>query len=164
MGGTFTDAYVTSGSRAVATKVPTIRFDLTRSLVASLRSAAEALDLDVGAFLRRVAILKVATTIGTNAVIEGTARKVTIGDPLSGDGMELVLCRVQGKLYALDTRCPHEDGGRLVAGPLAQGELAVCPLHNYRFDPKSGKPVQALCRKAKRYRVVETGGDAELWV
>jgi N-methylhydantoinase A/oxoprolinase/acetone carboxylase beta subunit len=78
MGGTFTDAYVTSGERSAATKVPTLRFDLTRSLVASLRSAADALDLEVGAFMRRVAILKVATTIGTNAVIEGTGTRVGV--------------------------------------------------------------------------------------
>ncbi len=78
MGGTFTDAYVTSGARSVATKVPTIRFDLTRSLVASLRSAADALGMDAGAFMRRVAIVKVATTIGTNAVIEGTGTRVGV--------------------------------------------------------------------------------------
>lgn len=78
MGGTFTDAYVTSGLRSAATKVPTIRFDLTRSLVASLRSAAEAMGMDAGAFMRRVAILKVATTIGTNAVIEGTGTRVGV--------------------------------------------------------------------------------------
>ena len=78
MGGTFTDAYVTSGQRSVATKVPTIRFDLTRSLVASLRSAADALGMDAGAFMRRVAIVKVATTIGTNAVIEGTGTRVGV--------------------------------------------------------------------------------------
>jgi N-methylhydantoinase A/oxoprolinase/acetone carboxylase beta subunit len=76
MGGTFTDAFVTSNERAAATKVPTIRFDLTRSLVASLRSAAEAMDMETATFMRRIAILKVATTIGTNAVIEGTGSRV----------------------------------------------------------------------------------------
>jgi N-methylhydantoinase A/acetophenone carboxylase len=34
--------------------------------------------MDVGAFMRRVAILKVATTIGTNAVIEGTGTRVGV--------------------------------------------------------------------------------------
>lgn len=78
MGGTFTDAYVTSGRRSAAAKVPTIRFDLTRSLVASLRAAADAVGMDAGSFMRRVAVLKVATTIGTNAVIEGTGTRVGV--------------------------------------------------------------------------------------
>jgi N-methylhydantoinase A/acetophenone carboxylase len=96
MGGTFTDAYVTSGERSVATKVPTLRFDLTRSLVASLRSAADALEMDAPAFLRRVAILKVATTIGTNAVIEGTGTRVGV---VVGRGHE-------GNLYAAERPDP----------------------------------------------------------
>lgn len=100
---------------------------------------------------------------GASAIPEGQAKKVEIGDPLAGTGVELVLCRVGGALYALDTHCPHE-GGHIVAGPLADGVHAVCPLHNYRFDPKTGEPWQPVCRKAKTYRVREQAGDCRIWL
>ena len=98
---------------------------------------------------------------GTAQLPEGHAKAIALGDPLAG-GTEVVLCRVEGTLYALDRLCPHE-GGRISGGPLAGGRFAVCPLHNYRFDPKSGKAVGAACKSAKTYRVREQGADAEIW-
>lgn len=98
---------------------------------------------------------------GTGALPEGEARTIDVGDPLAG-GRQVVLCRVDGELFALDSKCPHE-GGRLVGGPLAEGRYATCPLHNYRFDPRTGKAVEVLCRSARTYRVRERDGDAELW-
>lgn len=98
---------------------------------------------------------------GTAKLPEGHAKKIDIGDPLAG-GKQVVLCRVDGALHALDVRCPHE-GGRILDGPLFQGRLAICPLHNYTFDPKTGKVVRGACADAKTYRVRESNGDAELW-
>jgi nitrite reductase/ring-hydroxylating ferredoxin subunit len=98
---------------------------------------------------------------GTGKLPEGEARKVDLGDPLAG-GRQVVLCRVGGELFALDAVCPHE-GGRISAGPLIEGRYAMCPLHNYRFDAKTGENVERLCRAAKTYRVRETDGDAEIW-
>ena len=97
---------------------------------------------------------------GTDALAEGEARKVTIGDPFSG-GLEVLLCRIEGKLHAIDTLCPHE-GGQLVAGPLIGGKYAFCPLHNYRFDPRDGKPIGASCPKSKVFKVTERDGRAEI--
>lgn len=99
---------------------------------------------------------------GTGKLPEGEARKVDIGDVLAG-GKQVVLCRVGGTLYALDSTCPHE-GGRISPGPLVEGRYAVCPLHNYKFDPKTGENVEHLCKAAKRYRVREERGDCEIWV
>lgn len=93
---------------------------------------------------------------------EGEARTVDIGDPHAG-GTQIVLCRVEGKIYALDSLCPHE-GGRLAPGPLMEGRYAICPLHSYRFDPKNGKAVGVSCRSAKTFRVKERGGNCEVWV
>ena len=98
---------------------------------------------------------------GTGKLAEGTARKIDVGDPLAG-GKQVVLCRVDGQLFALDALCPHE-GGRISDGPLEQGRLVMCPLHNYRFDPKTGKAVGRICRDARTYRVREKNGDCELW-
>ncbi|MDP6988826.1 MAG: Rieske 2Fe-2S domain-containing protein [Planctomycetota bacterium] len=100
---------------------------------------------------------------GTAALEEGTARRVEIGDTLAGTGVELILCRVDGEVSALDARCPHE-GGRIVPGPLVEGRYALCPLHNYRFEPATGKARDVICRKARTYRVRESGDACEVWL
>ncbi len=106
---------------------------------------------------------KAALIRGTGRLPEGHARKVDLGDPLAGTGRQVVLCRVEGGLYALDALCPHE-GGRIGEGPLVGGRLAMCPLHNYQFDPRTGKAVGRVCKDARRYRVREKDGDCEIWV
>lgn len=99
---------------------------------------------------------------GTDALVEGEARKVDIGDPLAG-GTQILLCRVDGKVHAIDSTCPHE-GGRISAGPLTDGKLALCPLHSYRFDPKNGKAVGVVCAPVKTYRCAEKGGETQVWI
>lgn len=99
---------------------------------------------------------------GTDRLTEGEARKVDIGDPGAGDyGTQVILCRVEGTLHALDALCPHE-GGRIVPGPLVDGKYALCPLHNYKFDPRTGKAVDVSCKAARTYRIEEKNGAAEL--
>ena len=98
---------------------------------------------------------------GTGKLPEGHSKKIDVGDPLAG-GKQVVLCRVGGELFALDALCPHE-GGRIHDGPLVEGKYAMCPLHNYKFDPRNGRAVEVVCADAKRYRVRERDGDAELW-
>jgi 3-phenylpropionate/trans-cinnamate dioxygenase ferredoxin subunit len=48
----------------------------------------------------------------------------------------LVVCRVGGKLYALDDNCSHADT------PLSEGRLRgfgiTCPLHGASFDVRDG--------------------------
>jgi len=97
---------------------------------------------------------------GASGLVEGEARKVDVGDPAAG-GKQVLLCRVDGKVHALDTFCPHE-GGRIIPGPLAEGKYAVCPLHNYRFDPATGKAVGVSCPSARTYKVTEDGDTIHL--
>ena len=78
MGGTFTDGYVTDGVRAMVCKVPTTHFDLSQSVVGCLRRAAEDFGLELEKFLADVDLLRIATTIGTNAVVEGTGDAVGV--------------------------------------------------------------------------------------
>jgi nitrite reductase/ring-hydroxylating ferredoxin subunit len=106
---------------------------------------------------------KPALVKGTGKLPEGQSKKVEFGDILAGTGKQIVLCRVEGELYAIDTLCPHE-GGRIMDGPLVEGKLAMCPLHNYKFDPKTGASVGAVCRSAKTYKVREKDGDCEIWL
>ena len=99
---------------------------------------------------------------GVDKLPEGHAKKISIGDPLAG-GTEIVLCRKQGKLFAVDVLCPHE-GGRIIGGPLVEGQFVTCPLHGYKFDPANGRAVGVACKSAKTYRVVERGAEARVFV
>ncbi len=99
---------------------------------------------------------------GVDKLPDGHAKVISIGDPLAG-GTQVVLCRVDGELFALDRLCPHE-GGRLTDGPLVEKRYAMCPLHNYKFDPKTGKPIDVLCKSATTYKVIAKGSDCEIFV
>ena len=99
---------------------------------------------------------------GTNRLPEGQAKNIDIGDPLAGTGKQVILCRVERELYALDSKCPHE-GGRIAEGQLVEGKLAMCPLHNFQFDPRTGKAVGRVCQDAKTYRVKEKDWSCEIW-
>lgn len=59
------------------------------------------------------------------------------------DGTAIVVCNVDGALYALEDRCSHQDF-ELSAGELAGNEI-TCSLHGARFDVRTGK---ALCAPA----------------
>jgi 3-phenylpropionate/trans-cinnamate dioxygenase ferredoxin subunit len=60
----------------------------------------------------------------------GAAKKVDV------DGVEVLLCNVDGEIYAVEDVCTH-DGG-----PLDQGELEgcriMCPRHGALFDVRTG--------------------------
>ena len=93
---------------------------------------------------------------------EGESKVVDLGDPLAG-GVQVVVSRIEGQVYALDTRCPHE-GGRLVGGPLVEGSV-LCPLHNYLFDPRAGgKVVRGVCASAKSYEIQEDETGCDVWI
>lgn len=98
----------------------------------------------------------------TSELTEGQARNVSIGDIAAG-GQRIVLCRVEGKLHALDSICPHE-AGRIVPGKLIEGKYAICPLHNFLFDPTTGAVVRGSCRKATTYKVEEHGDSATIYL
>jgi glutamate synthase domain-containing protein 2/nitrite reductase/ring-hydroxylating ferredoxin subunit len=52
------------------------------------------------------------------------------------NGRPLALFLHQGRVYALEDRCPHREG-QLSRGKVDKGD-AVCPLHGWNFDLKTG--------------------------
>src|SRR3954471_5523069 len=66
----------------------------------------------------------------TEDVPLGEGRVVTI------DGRRIAVFRAAGGWYALDAACPH------MGGPLADGivcdRAVICPLHDRRFDLRTG--------------------------
>lgn len=99
---------------------------------------------------------------GGAGIDEGTARSIDVGDPLAG-GKRVLLSKVDGQVYALDSLCPHGEGGYIQTGPLEGGRYLLCPLHRYQFDPKTGKAHGVVCASARRYRVKVVGDDLEVF-
>ena len=53
------------------------------------------------------------------------------------DGREVVVCNVDGKIFAVDDLCSH-DYGTLNEGELDGYEIE-CPRHGARFDVRTGE-------------------------
>lgn len=71
------------------------------------------------------------TPLKKNDLQEGKLVKVEINDK------SIVLSKVNGKFYAMDSVCSH------VGGPLEEGELEgttlICPWHQGKFDIRTAK-------------------------
>jgi 3-phenylpropionate/trans-cinnamate dioxygenase ferredoxin component len=63
-------------------------------------------------------------------IAPGTTRRVVV------DSTEILLCNVDGNIYAIEDVCTH-DGGPLDQGEL-EGEQVVCPRHGATFDVRTG--------------------------
>ena len=66
-----------------------------------------------------------------SAIAPGTTCSVTV------DGVAVLLCNVDGTLYAVEDVCTH-DGGALDAAEL-DGSRIMCPRHGAFFDVTTGK-------------------------
>jgi 3-phenylpropionate/trans-cinnamate dioxygenase ferredoxin subunit len=63
-------------------------------------------------------------------IAPGATRRVV------ADSTEMLLCNVDGRIYAIEDVCTH-DGGPLDQGTL-EGEQVVCPRHGATFDVRTG--------------------------
>lgn len=52
------------------------------------------------------------------------------------DGVDIMLCNVDGMFYAIEDVCTH-DGGQLDQGTL-EGHCIICPRHGATFDVITG--------------------------
>jgi nitrite reductase/ring-hydroxylating ferredoxin subunit len=56
---------------------------------------------------------------------------------LSVEGTPVLLIKQQGKIFAIDNRCPHQACG-LSNGTL-DGLVIICPCHDWRFNLETGE-------------------------
>ncbi|MEK6982724.1 MAG: FAD-dependent oxidoreductase [Candidatus Micrarchaeota archaeon] len=88
-------------------------------------------------------------------VVEGKPLGITAG------GTKLALFKMDGAYYAIDNTCTHA-GGSLCDGTIENGAIQ-CPLHNARFDIKTGAVLGAPAPKAvEAFKVRVTGNDIEV--
>jgi nitrite reductase (NADH) small subunit len=64
------------------------------------------------------------------ALAPGAVELVTV------DGEDVALFRRGDEIFALGNLCPHQ-GGSLCDG-FVEGDIAICPLHGWEFDLRSG--------------------------
>ena len=67
------------------------------------------------------------------------------------DGVDLLLCDVEGQVFAFEDLCPHQ------AHPLSKGNLdgwmLTCAAHEWSFDAHTGQGVNPATACLRRYPV-----------
>ena len=73
------------------------------------------------------------------------------------EGMRIALAYVDGKVFAVDDLCSHEDAS-LSKGSL-HGECVKCPLHGSRFDLNTGAALDEPAEDPVTTYAVKIEGD-----
>ena len=84
----------------------------------------------------------------------GRASQVPLGEGKTFEIGELriaVFRTRDGRLFSTQAFCPHK--GALLADGIVGGGKVICPLHAYKFDLETGKPVGNDCEALQTYRV-----------
>ena len=79
---------------------------------------------------------------------------------VQAQGLRIALAYVDGKVFAVDDLCSHEDAS-LSKGSL-HGECVTCPLHGSRFDLNTGAALDEPAEEPVRTYPVRIEGDAIL--
>src|SRR5689334_9993190 len=77
-------------------------------------------------------------------------------------GRDYSLWHLDGEFFCLDALCPHR-GASLGAGSLDGGE-AVCPLHGWGFDVRTGQCQLRPDRPAQTYPTRVVNGQVEILI
>jgi 3-phenylpropionate/trans-cinnamate dioxygenase ferredoxin subunit len=75
-------------------------------------------------------------------------------------GLNLVLARIDGAVYAVSGACPHL-GCPLFTGSMAGGVL-TCPCHDWRFDVRTGAFLDAPELRLASYPVRTADGRVSI--
>jgi nitrite reductase/ring-hydroxylating ferredoxin subunit len=77
------------------------------------------------------------------------------------DDRQIAVFLAEGRVYAVDNRCPHE-GNPLVEGEVL-GDTLVCAFHGWRFDLETGGCLLGE-RAVRRYPVERVGDEIRIHV
>ena len=67
------------------------------------------------------------------------------------DGQQLLLCRTENGVYALENRCPH--AGFPLQGGLLKDGIIRCPVHGARFKLNDGSPIAGRLNNVRTFPV-----------
>ncbi len=80
--------------------------------------------------------------------------------PIRAQGIPVLVIKQNGKVYVIDDRCPHM-GCRFSGGAL-DGDMVVCPCHDWRFSLETGECSEHTDYFLKTYPFKVEGG--KIWV
>ncbi len=76
------------------------------------------------------------------------------------DGVDVAMFRSGDEVFAIGNECPHQ-GGSLCDG-MVEGDIAICPLHGWEFDLRSGVCMTVPGESVPRYAVMVEDGHVFL--
>lgn len=88
---------------------------------------------------------------------ERVIKRVALGEKILG------VMRVGMEFYAFENSCPHRGASLLQANINGQGEI-ICPLHQYRFDLKTGQVKAGYCRDLEVFPAILTEDGLKITV
>lgn len=81
------------------------------------------------------------------------ARELTL---VTIDNQDVVLYRRGDDICAIGNECPHQAGS--LSDGFVEGDIAVCPLHGWEFDLRSGACMTVPGESVPRYEVTVEDG------
>lgn len=117
-GGTFTDGFVSGPGIARAVKTPTTPHDLTECFLNCIRQGADSVGLHLEDFLEQTEVVRFASTVGTNALIERNGAK--IGLIISKGGRALAPLNETGTPGIVSADMLIEIGDELTASEILE--------------------------------------------
>ena len=83
------------------------------------------------------------------------------GKEINVNGTRIALFHVNGRFYAIEALCRHQDGS-LAPGQI-DGEVVECPLHSWHYNIRTGELLDYLAGvKLTTYKVDTKGNDIYL--
>jgi nitrite reductase (NADH) small subunit len=79
------------------------------------------------------------------------------------DGNIIAVFNIAGKFYAIENVCPHQ-GGPVGEGEVSEGDTVTCPLHEWRFNIKTGNSSEFPDIKVKTFPVKVVGDEIKVVV
>src|SRR5262245_14463731 len=107
IGGTFNDGFFTNGEEVKIAKVLTTPHDVTEGFLNCIRLGSELFDVPLDAFLRRTAVARLSTTIGTNLLVQQKGAHIGL----------IVTAGAESSLYA--------DGTAAAVGKLVKPDMVA---------------------------------------
>lgn len=153
-GGTFTDGFVAGPGIAHSVKTPTTPHDLTECFLNCIKAGAAAVGLPVERFLEQTDVVRFASTVGTNALIERNGAK--IGLVVSKGGRALAPVNTEHKAGIIDADMvieiddglsPEQVLGKAQGLIDAGAQCLVVALDGSEADPARERAVRQIVKR-----------------
>ena len=79
---------------------------------------------------------------------------------VSVEGTPILLVKQAGQIFAVDNRCPHQGCG--FSGGTLDGNVIVCPCHEWRFNLETGEYEEEPAFRLTKYDWKIR--DGKIWV